>query len=107
MRRLDGVQKEIHYGDGLRYEVAVRLNGLDPGDVVVEMLLGLFAKRGRLYEPTRYSFAATGAMTAEGENVFVLEIKPELCGKLEYFIRAYPHHKMLTHPFEMGMMRWL
>jgi len=87
--------------------VAVRLNGLEPGDVVVEMLLGFSAKREKVIEPMRYSFTATGAMTGEGENIFILEVKPELCGKLEYFIRAYPHHKMLTHPFEMGMMRWL
>jgi starch phosphorylase len=87
--------------------VAARLNGLDPGDVVVEMLMGLFAKREKSHEPMHYSFKATRAMTEEGENIFALEVKPEQCGKLEYHIRAYPYHKMLTHPFEMGMMRWL
>jgi starch phosphorylase len=30
-----------------------------------------------------------------------------MCGKLEYRIRVYPWHELLTHPFEMGMMRWL
>jgi glycogen phosphorylase len=30
-----------------------------------------------------------------------------MCGKLEYRIRVYPYHSLLTHPFEMGMMRWL
>ncbi len=107
LRRLDAGQQEIIYGGNLHFEVAVRLNGLDPGDVVVEMLLGLFAKREKFFEPIRYSFEATGTMTGAGENIFALEVKPELCGKLEYHIRAYPYHKMLTHPFEMGMMRWL
>ena len=69
--------------------------------------MALFAKREKLSEQMHYRFSATGAMTAEGENIFALEVKPEQCGKLEYFIRAYPYHKMLTHPFEMGMMRWL
>jgi starch phosphorylase len=107
LRRLDDMKSDLRYGDSLRYEVAVRLNGLEPDDIVVEMLLGLFAKREKFSEPTHFSFKSTGAMTSEGENVFVLEIRPEQCGKLEYFIRAYPYHKMLTHPFEMGMMRWL
>ncbi|MDO8263644.1 MAG: alpha-glucan family phosphorylase [Gallionella sp.] len=107
LRRLDAEQKEISYGESLRFEVAVRLNGLDPGDVVVEMLLGLFAQREKLYESIHYSFEATGMMTEAGENVFALEVQPGQCGKLEYHIRAYPYHKMLTHPFEMGMMRWL
>ncbi|OGS97511.1 MAG: alpha-glucan phosphorylase [Gallionellales bacterium RIFCSPLOWO2_02_FULL_57_47] len=107
LRRLDTGQKEISYGESLRFEVAVRLNGLNPRDVVVEMLLCLFAQREKLYGSTHYSFEATGMMTEAGENIFALEVKPGQCGKLEYHIRAYPHHKMLTHPFEMGMMRWL
>jgi starch phosphorylase len=106
LRRLDEAQSEVRFGDGLRYEVAVKLNGLNPDDIVVEMLLGLFVKREKS-EPSHYSFTATGAMTEAGENIFALEVKPEQCGKLEYFIRVYPYHKMLTHPFEMGMMRWL
>jgi starch phosphorylase len=107
LRRMDAGRMEISYGESLRFEVAVKLDGLQPGDVVVEMLLGLFTKREKLQNTHRYRFEATGAMTEAGETVFVLEIQPEECGKLEYRIRAYPYHEMLTHPFEMGMMRWL
>ena len=107
LRRLDAGQHEIVFGGNLHFEVAVRLNGLAPGDVVVEMLLGLFAKRDKSSEPVHYRFEPTGVMTGTGENIFALEVKPELCGKLEYRIRAYPYHTMLTHPFELGMMRWL
>ncbi|MDH4235374.1 MAG: DUF3417 domain-containing protein, partial [Gallionella sp.] len=107
LRRLDAGLDEISFGESLRFEVAVNLNGLNPDDVVVEMLLGLFAKREKLHEPLHYNFEATGAMTEAGESIFALKVEPGQCGKLEYFIRAYPYHKMLTHPFEMGMMRWL
>jgi len=91
----------------LRFEVGVKLNGLNPNDVVVEMLLGLFTKREKLKSSRHYRFEATGTMTKAGENVFALEVQPEQCGKLEYHVRTYPYHEMLTHPFEMGMMRWL
>ncbi|MGA7748928.1 MAG: alpha-glucan family phosphorylase [Gallionella sp.] len=107
LRRLDIEHETINFGDSLRFEVAVRLNGLDPKDVVIEMLLGLYTKREKLKDTSRYSFEATGTMTDLGENIFALEMQPEQCGKLEYRIRVYPFHEMLTHPFEMGMMRWL
>ena len=41
------------------------------------------------------------------ESLYALELKPEVCGKIEYRMRAYPHHELLTHKFEMGMMLWL
>ena len=107
LRRLDTAKQEINYGESLRFEVAVKLNGLTPNDVVVEMLLGLYTKREHLRSARRYRFEATGTMTEKGENVFALEAQPEQCGKLLYHVRTYPFHEMLTHPFEMGMMRWL
>ncbi|MDO8465269.1 MAG: alpha-glucan family phosphorylase [Gallionella sp.] len=106
-RRLDVEQREITYGDSLRFEVAVKLNGLQPGDVAVEMLLSLSSRREKLQNSHRYCFEDTGTTTEAGENIFALEICPEQCGKLEYRIRVYPYHEMLTHRFEMGMMRWL
>ena len=107
LRRLDAEKGEIVYGDSLHVEVGVRLNGLNPNDVVVEMLLGLYTKRDKLHSARHYRFEAIGTMTEAGENIFALEIQPEQCGKLEYHVRAYPYHELLTHPFEMGMMRWM
>ncbi|HET7833015.1 MAG TPA: DUF3417 domain-containing protein, partial [Gallionella sp.] len=107
LRRLDNERKEIIYGESLRFEVAVNLDGLQPNDIVVEMLLGFQTKRTDLQRAHRYYFESTGTTTAAGEQVFALEVRPEQCGKLEYRIRAYPYHEMLTHPFELGMMRWL
>jgi starch phosphorylase len=43
----------------------------------------------------------------DGESVFTLELTPDVCGKIEYRMRVYPYHELLTHPFEMGMMVWL
>jgi starch phosphorylase len=107
LQRLDSERMEINYGESLRFEIGVKLNGLDPDDVVVELLIGLLAKREKSQSSRSYRFEATGAMNEARENIFALEVQPEQCGKLEYHIRAYPYHKMLTHPFEMGMMRWL
>jgi len=107
LRRLDVEQREINYGESLRFEVGVKLNGLQPSDVLVEMLLGLQSKRDKLQHSRHYRFESTGITTETGEEVFALEVQPEQCGKLEYRIRAYPYHEMLTHQFELGMMHWL
>lgn len=107
LRRLDAAQGEINYGESLRFEVAVNLNGLQPGDVVVEMLMAYQTRRTLMESARRYRFESVGTTNEAGENLFALEVQPELCGKLEYRIRAYPYHEMLTHPFELGMMRWI
>ena len=96
LHRLDAEQKEITYGESLRFEVGISLNGLKTDDVVVELLIGLYTKREKMQSSNRYRFEATGTMTEAGENIFALEVEPEQCGKLEYRIRAYPYHEMLT-----------
>ena len=106
IRRLDAAKKSIAYGEAIRFEVGVALAGLKPEDVAVELLFCKQAPEGNT-PPARYRFESEGVKTEQGEHRFALELTPELCGKLEYRIRAYPHNELLTHPFELGMMRWL
>ena len=98
--------RRIGFGESIRVEVAANLNGLAPADVAVELLLG---RPGKLEGDNirTYRLGHAGLMGDGKAHLFTLELAPELCGKLEYRIRAYPHHELLTHRFEMGMMRWL
>lgn len=98
---------QISYGDSLYFEVAVNLNRLTPVDVAVEILLGYNTKNDQLVSVRHYRFDSTDRINESGEHVFVTELQPEQCGNLEYRIRVYPFHELLTHPFELGMMRWL
>ncbi len=107
LRRLDTLKDNLIYGDSLRLEVAVFLDGLKPEDVVVELQLARQTGFHKLKESRRYRFEWEGRMTDQGEHRFALQVTPEMCGKLEYRVRTYPWHELLTHPFEMGMMRWL
>jgi starch phosphorylase len=104
LRRLDVPKKRIQFGETLRVETAVRLNGLTPDDVAVELLLTR-AGDHRNDPVVRHRFVAQGA-DAGGEHRFALELSPELCGKLDLRIRAYPCHEFLTHPLELGLMIW-
>ena len=105
IRRLGQAAPRIRYGEAMRFEVAVQLDGLTPGDLAVEMV---FTRPG---EPTtararRYALRHERALE-NGEHLFARELTPDQCGKMEYRIRVYPTHELLTHPFEMGMMLWL
>src|SRR3954447_395767 len=104
-RRLDPPVQRIAFGDSMPVEVAVRLNGLAPADVRVELLLS----RGPL-EPSSlvHSHELTHSGALEGnEQRFSVQLKPGLCGRLDYRVRLYPRHELLTHPFELGLMTWV
>jgi starch phosphorylase len=105
MHRLDQPKKNITYGETIRFEVALNLNGLLPQDVAVE-------KVGHCFEededtPHKLRFQPDRVDKNTSEHIYVLDLRPELCGKLEYRIRAFPQHELLTHPLEMGLMQWL
>lgn len=106
LRRLDESKKRIPFGESVRFEVGMQLAGLEPDDVVVELLLSRAHKfHGKDIHHYRFEFAGQDAAT--GEHRFVLDLAPSLCGRLDYRIRAYPSHALLTHPLEMGLMVWV
>ena len=106
LRRLDHSAHRIAYGDSLRFELAVDLNGLAPEDVVVELLLGRPGLPDAAASVQRRPLSCLKRLEG-GEYHYALDLKPDLCGRIEYRFRVYPNHELLTHPFEMGMMIWL
>ncbi len=108
MRRLDAPQHRIPFGEKILVEVAVGLGGLQPSDVLVELIFDYgedSPQTGK--DRVQFVFEANGTRTAEGETRFVLNLEPASCGRLRYRIRCYPHHDMLTHRFELGLMIWV
>lgn len=90
----------------MTFEVAVRLNGLAPSDVAVELVLGV-PRADRYPDRRRRLFLEYKGPLEGGEARYELKISPEHCGRIEYRLRAFPYNSMMTHPFEMGMMLWL
>jgi starch phosphorylase len=104
-RRLDTPRTRIQFGESIPVEVAVKLNGLAPGDVCVELLLSRSAREGT---PVQHAHELTEAgALADGEHRFKVEMKPGLAGRLDYRIRIYPRNDLLTHPFETGLCAWV
>lgn len=108
-RRLDTPKSRIQFGDSLPMEVAVKLNGLAPADVAVEVLLSRGAREGSAVQHAHELVSKEEIREGEmrGWHRFSLDLKPGLAGRLDYRIRLYPRHALLTHPFELGLCYWL
>jgi starch phosphorylase len=106
LRRVDVPKLRLKFGQGLRVELVATLNGLAPDDVVVELLLGVPEYESIEQKPRQYRFAAVGTVDGGGKQRYVLDLAPEVCGRLDYRVRAYPWHELLAHPFELGLMIW-
>jgi starch phosphorylase len=101
-RRIDHPPLRVQFGDSLPVEIAVKLNGLAPSDLRVELLLERLL-RGSAPVQHVHELSPTGGPDANGEQRYVLQLKPGLSGRLEYRIRLYPRNDLLTHPFETGL----
>ncbi|RKZ35848.1 MAG: DUF3417 domain-containing protein, partial [Gammaproteobacteria bacterium] len=128
IRNLDDPPHRMTFGDKLCMDVAVKLNGLAPEDLVVEFQIARPKETNEaavgggftLDESPMQRFGAeetevalvarftpAGSVDGTDEQRYSLELKPEWCGRLSYRIRVYPFHRLLTHPLEAGRLVWL
>ncbi len=96
----------IGQGESLPLEVTVSLAGLDASDVVVECVAGVEDAHGQLDVQASLEFEAVSE-SDNGQVTYRLDYRPPLAGLQCYRIRVFPWHPLLTHRFEMGLMRWL
>jgi len=111
--------RDMPRGERLRMRVAVALNGLSPADVRVEFIARRLLPRSDGLPPALSSYghpernglwrAALSATdeASEGGTVFALDVEPRECGQFATEIRIYPWHELLSHPHELGLMKWV
>jgi starch phosphorylase len=102
----DQAREQIHTSDKLALAVSVQLDCLTAQDVVVECLLGNESTDGRFEVLKSHAFESTG-VDDQGRTRFELQLDPPSAGLYQYRVRTYPYHRLLSHPFECGLMRWL
>jgi len=105
LRRVDEPVTQINVGESVHLRVGVNLVSLTPSDVVVECLIGRAASNGGL-EVVDSKRLTPMEKNEQGEMEYGLDFEPGLAGLQYYKIRVYPYHLLLTHPFELGLMRW-
>jgi len=120
LRLLADAQPELLQGQPLRLKVAAALNGLHPAEVRLEFVAKRLLPEADLAMPplTSYrdgahdgvwtaAFTAAGERDSEGSTLFTLDVEPKECGQFATEVRLYPVHELLSHPFELGLMKWL
>jgi starch phosphorylase len=120
LKLLSDVARDLPRGERLRLRVAAGLNGLSPSDVRLEFVARRLLPEADLSPPPLSSYgliaraglwhaalAATGEHDADGAEVFALDVEPQECGQFRTEVRVYPWHELLTHPYELGLMKWL
>ncbi len=111
---------DLHRGETLSLKVAAALNGLQPADVRVEFIALRLLPETDLGVPALSSyheraregvwsaqFTATGDRSEDGSTIFALDTEPKGCGQFATEVRIYPWHELLSHPHELGLMKWL
>ncbi len=106
IRRVDQPRLYIVSTDTLPVEVAAQLNGLDATDVIIECLVGSESEQGEFIAHSCHKLTSRGT-NETGETLFGIDLAPTLPGLQYYKLRAYPHHQLLAHEFELGCMLWI
>lgn len=94
----------LSFGEPVEVEACVRLGGLRPEDVRVE-LVAARDENGNLRE-RRVTVMEPGRMTPDGEHCYAARLLPPINGSLVYGVRVVPSCSGLCNPLELGLARW-
>ncbi|MGE5708364.1 MAG: alpha-glucan family phosphorylase, partial [Bacteroidota bacterium] len=95
---------QLSLGQNVDLSAKVRLNGLDPKSVRVEIYVGR-EDNGRLKEIEVLPMTLSEQL-AEGYYYYHGSIKPQKGGNFEYGIRVVPFNPEMSQPFELPLVRW-
>jgi glycogen phosphorylase len=120
LKLLSDAARDLPRGERLRLRVAAALNGMAPADVRMEFVARRLLPDADASPPPLSSygdtpraglwhaaFRATDEQDGDGAVVFALDVEPPECGQFRTEIRIYPWHELLSHPHELGLMKWL
>ena len=120
LKLLSDTTRDLPRGERLRLRVAAALNGLAPADVRIEFAARRLLPQADLSPPPLSSYAqapragswqaalsATDEQDPDGAVIFALDVEPPECGQFRTELRVYPWHELLSHPYELGLMKWL
>jgi starch phosphorylase len=96
------------------------MNGLSPADVRVEFIAQRLLPEADLSPPPLSSYGdvprqglwhtalvPTEEHSEYGAVTFALDVEPPECGQFRTSVRIYPWHELLSHPYELGLVKSL
>jgi starch phosphorylase len=111
---LNGNAASLTVGTELQITANVRLGGLNPNDVAVQIYHGAVDSWGNISQGSikDMEYAQLGGSTAitevkkEGPYQFTGTIKCTRSGKCGFVLRVLPKHEDLVEPYEPGLITW-
>jgi starch phosphorylase len=101
-----GIPQQAQAGDMLEVHADVRIDGLSPDDLAVELLYGRTDEDDRLereHSVYRLSPAGDGV---DGARTFTGTLPLSVTGTFGYTVRVRPSHAQLVSPVELGLVTY-
>ena len=96
--------KGIQVGQTLRVEVRMRLGGLSPKDLAVDIYYGPVDSKADLLD--RETIPLQDFTQEENGMVFRGEIPCQEVGRFGFRVRVLPSHPLLVNPYSLGLILW-
>jgi glycogen phosphorylase len=98
---------EIHVGNRISVRSVVRLGGLSPAEVAVQLYIGRLTSDGEIAEPVAISMVPKQQAAPGGGHIFEAnDVQCSLSGQIGYTIRILPLHSDEARFFLPGIIRW-
>lgn len=99
-----GIPSQAQAGDALEVSAAVRLDGLSPDDVAVELAYGRTDEDDALARDHSVQRLSPSEQTADGITFFTGTLPLTVTGTFGYTVRVVPAHPQLVSPVELGLV---
>jgi starch phosphorylase len=101
-----GIPQQAQAGDTLEVRAHVRLDGLSPDDVAVELAYGRTDQDDALAHDRSVQRLAPVGPAADGVTTFSGTLPLTVTGTFGYTVRIVPAHPQLVSPVELGLVTY-
>jgi glucan phosphorylase len=103
----DTANKAMPLGESMCPKITLKLNGIKPEELGVEMLI--IKKRKNMTEPFSVlkCTALTGVMSGKDEGTWSGIVQMQKPGVYEYGFRIFPKHPLLAHRQDFSLIKWV
>jgi starch phosphorylase len=104
--QLNPRQPQLKIGSKLCARTLVRLGGIKPGDVSVELYHGQVDSWGNVKEGSSVRMDYDKPSDQQGEHWFTGSMTCKTTGQHGVAVRVLPKHADLVNPYELGLILW-
>ena len=94
----------LKIGEKISVTAKVRLAGLAPQEMDVELYYGSLSSQGEIEEPRRLTMSHCGS--EKDRALYCADLVCDRTGRQGYTVRILPSHPGLVHPFLPGLVKW-